>query len=282
MIAEFFLSVSRLALPLMLAAIGGLLSERAGVAQLGLEGMMLLGALTASVTALLTGSTWLALSAAMGAGVALALIQALFVLRFRSDQIIVGTALNLFVFGLAPFITKILFDTTGSPPPLAPEKMMGLEFYALAAVLIGLVLYLYYRSIWGLRLRFAGEAPEVLVSEGLSDVRIRLGALAACGLLTGLGGASLTLLISASYSPMMSAGRGFMALAAVIFGAWRPVPTLLACLFFALIDAAQIRLQGAVDVPVQFIQILPYVVTIVALAGFYQRHSTPKGMGRHG
>lgn len=266
----------------MLAATGGLLSERAGVAQLGLEGMMLLGALTASVTALLTGSALAGLTAAMGAGLALALIQALFVLRFRADQIIVGTALNLFVFGLAPFVTKLLFDTTGSPPPLAGEKMMGWEFYTLTALLIGGVLHLYHRSVWGLRLRFAGEAPEVLVSEGLSDARVRLGALAACGLLTGLGGASLTLLISASYSPMMSAGRGFMALAAVIFGAWRPVPTLLACLFFAVIDAAQIRLQGAVDVPVQFIQILPYVVTIVALAGFYQRHSTPKGMGRHG
>lgn len=266
----------------MLAATGGLLSERSGIAQLGLEGMLLLGALMATVTTLISGSALLGLLAAVVAGVLLALIQALFVLKFRSDQIIVGTALNLFVFGLAPFVTKILFDTTGSPPPLEPGQMMGAGFYVLAAVAIGASIYLYHRSIWGLRLRFAGEAPAVLVSQGLSDQRVRLSALIACGALAGLGGASLTLLISASYSPMMSAGRGFMALAAVIFGAWRPLPTLAACLFFATIDAAQIRLQGAVDVPVQFIQILPYVVTIIALAGFYQRHSTPKGIGRHG
>lgn len=265
----------------MFAAMGGLIAERSGVAQLGLEGMLLLGALAASVTTLLTGSPVIGIAAAIAAGLLLSVIQAIFVLWLRSDQIIVGTALNLLVFGLAPFITKILFNTTGSTPPLAVNQMWTWQFYPLFGLLLALLLFVYHRSVIGLRLRFAGEAPHVLVSEGLSDVRVRLGALLTCGVLSGLGGASLTLMISSSYSPMMSSGRGFMALAAIIFGAWRPMPTLAACLFFAVIDALQIRLQGAVDVPVQFIQILPYVVTIIALAGFYQKNSTPKGIGRH-
>lgn len=266
----------------MFAALGGLLSERSGVAQLGLEGMLLAGALLTSITTLLTGSSLVGVGAGIFAGILLASLQAVFVLRFRADQIIVGMALNLLVFGLAPFITKIFFDTTGSPPPVALEKMWPFEFYLVFAAVLAAYLFLYHRSVLGLWVRFAGENPKVLASQGLSDVKVRWGALLICGALTGLGGSTLTLMISSSYSPMMSAGRGFMALAAVIFGGWRPLPTLAACLFFAIIDAIQIRLQGAVDMPVQFIQILPYIVTIIALAGLYRSNSVPKGIGSHG
>lgn len=285
---EFILSVLRLSLPLMFAALGGLLSERSGIAQLGLEGMMLAGALASSLVALATGSTLAGLAAGIAVGVALAILEGIFVLLLRAEQIIVGTALNLFVFGLAPFITKVFYDTTGSTPPLPPELMWQYQFYILFAVIFVLYLFVYHRTAAGLAIRFAGENPKVLVSLGLSDRTVRWWALVVCGALSGISGATLTLMISSAFSPMMSAGRGFMALAAVIFGAWRPLPTIAACLFFAVVDAAQIRLQGSSLLPVQFVQILPYVVTIIALAGLYQRNSSsrsggaPKGIGLHG
>lgn len=279
---DFGLSVLRMGLPLMFVALGGLLSERAGVAQIGLEGMMLIGALLASMTALWTGSTFWGLCAGIGAAMLLALLQAVFVLFLKAEQIIVGTALNLFVFGLAPFLTKIFFDTTGSTPSLPPEQLWSYEFFILFVILVSGYLYVFHRSALGLWVRFAGENPAVLLSHGLSDVKVRLFALLGCGALAGLGGSTLTLMISSSYSPMMSAGRGFMALAAIIFGGWRPLPTLAACLLFAVIDSLQMRLQGGSQIPVQFIQILPYLVTIIALAGFYRPDDTPKGMGQHG
>lgn len=277
---DLFFSVFRLALPMAFAVLGGLVSERSGTAQIGLEGMMLGGALAAASAAPYFQSPWLGMLAAVCVGIVLATIMGIFVIGFHAEHIIVGTALNLFVFGLAPFFTKIVFNSTGATPALAQELRMTWEPYALFAAIFILFLFVYKRTQWGLWLRFAGENPKVLLASGISVGRVKWFSLWFCGAISAIGGSVLTLVLSSSYAPMMTAGRGFMALAAIIFGAWRPVPALMACLFFALTDAIQIRLQGASNIPVQFIQILPYVVTIVALAGLYAKHRPPQDLGR--
>lgn len=277
---DLFLSIFRLALPMAFAVLGGLVSERSGTAQIGLEGMMLAGALAAASVTPFVGSPWIGMLVAIFVGVLLATIMGIFVIWFNAEHIIVGTALNLLVYGLAPFFTKVVFNSTGATPALAQELRMTWEPYILFAIVFLGFLYVYQRTQWGLWLRFAGENPKVLLSSGISVQRVQWSALWFCGGISAVGGSVLTLMLSSSYAPMMTAGRGFMALAAIIFGAWRPVPALLACLFFALTDAIQIRLQGSSEIPVQFIQILPYVVTIVALAGLYGKHRPPQNLGR--
>ncbi len=277
---DLFFAIFRSALPMAFAVLGGLISERSGTAQIGLEGMMLAGALAAASATPFLGSPWLGMLAAIFIGVALASLMGVFVIWFNAEHIIVGTALNLLVFGLAPFFTKIVFNSTGATPPLAQELRMTWEPYVLFAVVFLLFLYIYQLTQWGLWLRFSGENPKVLLASGISVQRVKWSSLWLCGALAAIGGSVLTLVLSSSYAPMMTAGRGFMALAAIIFGAWRPLPALLACLFFALTDAIQIRLQGTSMIPVQFVQILPYVVTVVALAGLYRRHRPPQNLGR--
>lgn len=278
--SDLFFSIFRLALPMAFAVLAGLISERSGTAQIGLEGMMLAGALAAASSTPFLGSPWLGLLCAMGVGLFAGTLMGIFVIWFNAEHIIVGTALNLLVFGLAPFFTKIVFNSTGATPALAQELRMTWEPYVLFAVVFLVFLYVYQRTQWGLRLRFCGENPKVLLASGISVNRVRWVSLWLCGVLAATGGSVLTLVLSSSYSPMMTAGRGFMALAALIFGAWRPVPALLACLFFALTDAIQIRLQGSSGIPVQFIQILPYAVTIIALAGLYRKNRPPQNLGR--
>lgn len=277
---DLFFSVFRLALPMAFAVLAGLVSERSGTAQIGLEGMMLAGALAAAAATPFLGSPWLGMLVAAAVGMILASLMGIFVIWFSAEHIIVGTALNLLVFGLSPFFTKIVFNSTGATPALAQELRMTWEPYVLFVVVFGGFLYVYQRTQWGLWLRFAGENPKVLVASGISVQRVQWSALWFCGGIAAIGGSVLTLVLSSSYAPMMTAGRGFMALAAIIFGAWRPVPALVACLFFALTDAIQIRLQGASEIPVQFIQILPYVVTVVALAGLVGKHRPPQNVGR--
>lgn len=259
-------STLRLALPLAFGALGGFLSERSGVAQVGLEGMMLIGALAAACAAHFTQSAGAGIFAAILAGGTVAAVMALFVLWMSADQIVVGMALNLFVFGLAPFVTKLLFDSTGSSPSLPASLRLNEEYFFLFAFCFLFILYVFHKTFFGLCIRFAGDKPEVLLARGVSVRQVRFINLLGCGALAGLGGSTLSLMLASSYSPMMTAGRGFISLAAIIFGGWKPLPTLAACLLFAFADALQIRLQGALTVPVQFIQILPYMITILVLA----------------
>lgn len=279
---EILISSLRLATPLLFAAMAGLLSERSGVIQIGLEGFMLIGALAAAVATTLTLNPFAGLLAAAGAGLALSMLFVVFTLTVRADQIVTGTALNLLAFGLCPFITKILFDSTGSTPSIPLENRLQSAFSWLAPVL-ALGVWVVLRSTrFGLWLRFAGESPETLRSAGISVDRVRWSALALCGILAGLGGASLSISLASSFSPQMTAGRGFMALAALIFGGWRVFPVVGACLLFGFVDALQIRMQGvAGGIPVAIVQILPYLVTIIALVGFFGHSRSPKGMGKH-
>ncbi len=278
----FLFSVLRGATPLIFASMGGLLSERSGVIQIALEGMMLMGALFAAVAALSTNSPWLGFFCGALAGLLSALIFGIFALVFKTDQIIVGTGLNILAVGIAPFVTKLLYDSTGSTPNLPVDSRFSLAPVFIAILLVILISYLYSKTKAGLLMRFAGEEPSAVEAAGYSVDRVRWSFLLASGFVTGMGGASLSLFLASAYSPNMTAGRGFMALAALIFGKWKPLPAFGACLFFAFIDAIQIRLQGVdIGIPVQWIQMLPYLVTIIALAGFFGQSRAPKALGRH-
>ena len=282
MIWELVSSTLRLATPLIFAALGGLLSERSGVIQITLEGFMLVGALAAATITTLTWNPWLGVLAGASAGVSLSLIYAFFVLKIRADQIVTGTALNLFAFGFCPFMTKIIFESTGSTPPIPLEHHLGSEFLWMGLVLVAVVALVISRTRFGLWVEFAGESPRALQSAGVSVYKVRWICVGLCGALAGLGGSSLSISLASSYSPNMTAGRGFMALAALIFGGWRVLPTLGACLLFAFVDAIQIRMQGVTTfLPVSIVQILPYVATIIALVGFFGHSRIPKGIGSH-
>jgi len=289
MIGQLLASTLRVSMPLIFAALGGMFSERAGVINIALEGMMLLGAWGAAVGTLATHSPWLGLACGAGAGVALAALYALCVIQLRSDQIVAGTAINMLALGLTPVLCKALYDVTGSTPaiPLA-ERFQSDPLYAcwplyLCGGMVAACWWWMRHTRAGLHVAFAGEHPEALDAAGIRVNRVRWFAVLASGALAGLGGATLSILLSSSFARNMTAGRGFIALAALIFGKWRPVPAALACLLFGFAEAVEIRLQGAVvggvQIPVQFIQILPYVVTMLVLAGFVGRSRAPKALG---
>jgi ABC-type uncharacterized transport system permease subunit len=283
MIAPLFTSAIRLSTPLIFAAMGGLLSERAGVINIALEGIMLVGAFGAAVGAFYTHSPWIGALAGMGSGMLLAAGYGLFAIRWRANQIVAGTGINMLAFGITPFLCKTFFDVTGSTPaiPLGERFQTAPLWLCWVAVAGCYVLMRSTRA--GLRLSFAGEKPEALHAAGLSVNRVRWLAVLASGALAGLGGASLSICLASFFSRNMTAGRGFIALAALIFGKWKPIPAALACLLFGLAEAAQIRLQGATlggfAIPVQLIQMLPYFLTILVLAGFVGRARMPAALG---
>jgi len=302
----------RTAAPLVLAALAGLFAERSGVVDIGLEGKMLAGAFAAAAAASVTGSPWIGLLAAVAAGVALSMVHAYASVTHHGNQVVSGMTINILVSGLTPTLAFAWFQQGGQTPllqqgerfdpiilpfadalgdavpvlgPLYREVISGHNILvyaaALAVPLTGLVIY---RSRFGLRLRAVGENPSAVDTAGISVARLRYRALVICGALTGAAGAYLSTAQGAGFVRDMTAGMGYLALAALIFGKWRPVPTLGACLLFALADAVQIRLQG-VDIPgigvipVQFIQMLPYVLTVFLLAGFVGRAVAPKASG---
>lgn len=281
---DFFLSILRMSTPMMFAALGGLLSERSGVVNIALEGFMLVGAFTAAVFTLYTGEPeWGFLAAGMAGGFA-GLFYAGCVIHGRSDQIVAGTAFNLFVMGMIPLLLKLLYDSTGGTPSFAAEDRFQLFPLWFVFVCGGLVWFVMRRTYAGLWVSFAGENPAALDAAGVSVLKVRYLAVTACGVLAAWGGASLSIFLASGYSRNMVAGRGFMALAALILGKWRPPLAVLACLFFGLMEALQIRLQGAtlggMAVPGQAVQLIPYLATILVLAGFVGRARPPKAIGQ--
>ena len=284
-VMDLLASTLRVSTPLLFAALGGLVSERSGVVNIALEGMMIVGALAAAVLTHATGSPWLGWGAAAGAGMVLAAIYGLSVIRLRADQIVAGTAINLLAAGSAPFVCKVLYGATGQTPALELSQRLGEAPLILAFVCVAVVALWLRSTASGLWLRVAGEHPQALSTAGVGVVRVRWAAVLLSGVLAGWGGATLSISLSSAFSRGMTGGRGFMALAALIFGKWKPIPTAAACLLFGLADALQIRLQGVVlwgtePVPVQFIQILPYAVTILVLAGFVGQARAPSALGR--
>jgi simple sugar transport system permease protein len=276
----------RLSTPLILAAIGGLFSERSGVVNIGLEGMMLAGAFTAAAVTYATGSPWIGLLAAMAAGVAIALILAVASIRYGADQVVVGTAINILMIGIPGFLSGAFFLSSGSTPQLPIDQLIPRAPIVMAFASVPLTWYVLYRTPFGLRLRAVGENPEAADAAGVDVARIRYSGVLLSGALAAIGGAYLSIGQSSLFTRNMTSGRGFIALAALIFGKWRPAQTLLACLFFGLTEAVTIQMQGVVklpsgeDIPVQFVQMVPYVLTIVVLAGFIGHSRPPRALGR--
>jgi simple sugar transport system permease protein len=305
-------STLRVSVPLILCALAGVLCERSGVIDLGLEGKMLLTAFTTAAVGVASGSLALALGAALVVGVALSMLHGYACVTHRGDQVVLGIAITMTAAGLSAVLGIAWFAQGGQTPPV-PEavrlsrwfvgagevvaqvpfvgRALALAFFGHnlmvygALVLVAFVWWLLYRTRFGLRLRAAGENPTMVDAAGVSVKVLRYQALALNGMLSALAGAYLIVAQNPSFIPNMTAGRGYMALAALIFGKWHPVGALWACLLFGFLDAVSIRMQGAElpfigAVPVQFIQALPYVLTVVLLAGFIGKSVAPAALGR--
>ena len=305
-------STIRLATPLVLAALAGLFAERSGVVDIGLEGKMLGAAFAAAATAAVTGSAWLGLAVGILFSTFLAMVHGFACITNRGNQVVSGMALNIMVAGLGPTLAEAWFRQGGRTPLLGADarfQPIALPFvdelhdvpvlgpiYAVvisnhnilvyvAAAAVPAVAWVVYRTRFGLRLRAVGENPSAVDTAGISVVWMRYKALVVTGLLCGIAGAYLSIAHNASFIRDMTAGKGYLALAALIFGKWRPAPALFACFLFAFTDAVQIRLQGVPlplvgTVPTQAIQALPYLATVLLLAGFVGRAIAPKAIGQ--
>lgn len=280
-----FWSMIRLATPLILAAQGGLFSERSGVINIALEGMMLAGAFTAAAITHAAGNPFVGLAAGMGAGLLIALIHAVACIKYKADQVVTGTAINILMIGMPAFLSGAFFLSSGATPQIPKEQLVPWTPIVIAFLVVPLTWYVLYKTPFGLRLRAVGENPEAADAAGVRVSRMRYSGVLISGLLAGLGGAYLSIGQSSLFTRNMTSGRGFIALAALIFGKWRPVQTMLACLLFGLTEALSIQMQGVVklpsgeDIPVQFVQMVPYVLTIIVLAGFIGSSRPPRALG---
>ena len=272
-------STIRLATPLLLAALGGLYSERSGVINIGLEGMMLAGAFTAAVVTHFSGNPWIGLLAAIAVGAAVALVHAFVCIQCKADQVVTGTAINILFLGLPALLSGAMFQSTGATPQIPQQNLMPWAPIIFAFALVPITWYVLSATPFGLRLRAVGENPEAADTAGIRVLAMRYKGVLISGMLAAIGGAYLSIGQSSLFTRNMTAGRGFIALAALIFGKWRPVQTMLACLLFGLAEAISIQMQGVVQIPVEFIQMVPYVLTIVVLAGFIGRSRPPRALG---
>lgn len=272
-------STVRLATPLLLAALGGLYCERAGVINIALEGLMLAGAFTAAAVTHYAGDPWVGLLAGVAAGVLVAGVHAVATIGFKADQVVSGTAINILFLGVPALMSGALFSSTGATPQIPQGNLLPRAPIVIAFALVPLTWYVLARTPFGLRLRAVGEKPEAADAAGISVARIRYTAVLLSGALAAVGGAYLSIGQSSLFTRNMAAGRGFIALAALIFGKWRPVQTMLACLLFGFAEAVSIQVQGVAPIPVQFIQMIPYLLTIIVLAGFIGHARAPRALG---
>lgn len=288
----FVAAALRISVPYALAALGATLSERGGVICIALEGIMLNSALAYVLGTHGTGSPWLGVLAALLAGLVTAWLHAEVTVRFRADQITSGLGINLLAMGLTRFVLQRVFHSSSNSPRVAglPELPVGPLadlpavgpllasplVVATMALVVGVQLVL-FRSVFGLRLRAAGERPEAAATLGLSVQRLRTQGVLACGALAGLAGAWLAS-EQHSFSDGLTNGRGYIAIAAMIVGKWHPVGAAAACLLFGAAEALQIQLQGS-SFPNEILQALPYLVTMLVLAGFIGRARPPRAVG---
>jgi general nucleoside transport system permease protein len=284
----------RVATPLMLCAMGGLFSERSGIVDVGLEGKMLMAAFFAAAVSSVTGSAWGGVAAAIAAAEAMALLHGAACITYRGNQVVSGVALNILSSGLTVVWGNAWFHRGGQTPALEGpgDRLMPLFFpragdsilVYVALLSVPITWWVISRTRFGLRLRAVGEMPLAVDTAGISVSWLRYRAVLLCGLLAGLAGSYIAIAQNAGFTRDMTAGQGFIALAAVIFGKWRPFPAFAACLMFGLLDAVAIRLQGvrvgAIEVPVQLIQALPYLLTVFLLAGFIGRAVAPRAIGQ--
>ncbi|MBU5256069.1 ABC transporter permease [Tissierella praeacuta] len=279
--------------PLAFGALGGLMSERSGVINIGLEGMMTIGAATGVSIAYITGNPWIGFLCAGIAGGLIALLHAIASISLRADQSVSGIAINLLGSGASLFLVRIIFGSLNTPP--VPKKLpklfsdssvlgafsrLNFEVTAVIALLIMLLIwFIFAKTKWGLRISSVGEHPIVADSLGLNVYKIRYICVIISGFLAGLGGASMTLSVLSNFVPTAISGHGFIALTAVIFGKWKPLSVYLSCLFFGLAQAIVIQLGGGAMLSSQIVAMLPYVLTIIVLVLFVGRSVGPKASG---
>lgn len=306
----------RNATPLIFAALAGMFSERSGIVNIALEGKILISAFAGASAAYYTGSPWMGLLAGMMASVVFAQLHAFATVTHNGDHVVSGLAINILAAGLTAAVGNYWFSQGGNTPNLVSraeelnarfepivfpfadaladvpiiggiysELLSGHYILVyLAFLAVPLCWFVLFRTRFGLRLRATGENPQAVDTAGISVTQVRYLALLVCGLLAGFAGVYLSVALTAQFSPNMSAGKGYMALAALIFGKWRPKTTLLACLLFGALQAIADRSQGAVilgfEVPVQLVEALPYILTVVLLGGFIGRAVAPKAIGK--
>ncbi len=300
----------RLSTPLLLACLAGLYSERAGVFDIGLEGKMLAAAFGAAAVAAVTNNVWFGLLAGLAVSITTAGLQGAAAITLKGNQLIAGVAINMLAAGLTTFLGIQWFRQGGRTPALTTEgrfqnitlpgaaELNGVPILGpiysdlisghnilvyVAFLAVPVTWFVLYRTRFGLRLRAVGENPKAVDTAGISVTRLRYQAVVITGVLCGLAGAFFSIAQGSGFGNNMTAGRGFIALAALIFAKWRPVPAMFTCLLFGFLEALQIRLQNTevfgIDIPVQAIQALPYVLTVVLLAGFIGRAIGPRAGG---
>ncbi|MBP4045454.1 ABC transporter permease [Chromobacterium violaceum] len=305
-------STVRVATPLVLAALAGMFSERSGVVDISLEGKMLAAAFASAAAAYVTHNPWIGLLAGMMAAVSLAMVHAFVSVTYNGNQLISGMAINTIASGITPVLALAWFQQGGNSPQLPDDgrfheitlpfadalrdvPVVGLVYsklisghsilvYLTVFIIIPLVTWMLYKTRFGLRLRAVGENPHAADTAGISVAKVRYTALFWGGMLCGMAGTYLSVYQTGSFIKEMTAGKGFLALAALIFGKWRPVPAVIGCLLFAFADAIQIRLEGVAlpvvgQIPSQAIAVIPYVLTVLLLAGFVGRALAPKAIG---
>jgi simple sugar transport system permease protein len=302
----------RVATPLILCAMAGIFSERSGIVDISLEGKLLSGAFVAATVATLTGSPWLGLGGAICASVLMSLLHGFATITHRGDQVVSGVAINILASGITVILGIALFKRGGQTPslsgderfrpielwfvdsigqipvfgPIYRELISGHSLLVYVALLcVPIASFILYKSRFGLRLRAVGEVPIAVDSAGVSVTWLRYRALIVGGVFCGIAGAYLSISHGANFVREMSAGKGYIALAAVIFGNWRPVRALMACLMFGFLDAITSRLQGVDlpligEIPAQLMLALPYILTILLLSGFIGRPTPPSAIGQ--
>ncbi len=300
LLLALFSSMLRATTPLLFAALGGLFSERAGVVNIALEGIMLFGALAAAVTAQLIEAPypgvriwyapWLGVLAGMGAGAVIGWVHAVISIRYKADQIISGTAINLMGIGIPAVILSGLYGNTATSTPIRNRlpswELFGIDGLAfsplvyLAFLLVPITWFVVFRTPFGLRLRSVGEHPEAADSLGINVFRMRYVGVVLSGVLAGLAGAYLSIGNVNQFVTEMAGGRGFIALAALIFGKWHPIGVFGATLLFGAFQASEVLLGGGRLLPPTLVQSLPYILTMVVLAGFVGRSVAPKAAGK--
>jgi ABC-type uncharacterized transport system permease subunit len=292
-----FAATLRISPPIVLASIGGTYSERTGIINIGLEGMILMGAFAGVVGSHFLGNPWIGVLCAILAGGALGLLHAVLCIRFKANQVVSGVGVNILALGLTTLLLQVIWGNRGASDPVPGIKSLSvpiirdipvvgdiignqnpLVYIMLAIVVVAWVIM--FRTPFGLRIRAVGEHPEAADTVGIHVHRIQYICVTVSGMLSGLGGAYLSLGWLNLFSQNMSAGRGFIALAANIFGKWNPAGGFGASLLFSFTDALQMQLQG-VGIPIQFIQMIPYVLTILVLASAVKRAVPPAAIGKH-